>query len=97
MKVTYIRPDNWINCAWLKIARESRALSIKQLCDSSGISSYKLKRMEKAFYFPSKSELDLLCTVLNYPKEFFLREENPDGVHSKYNKELKCRANNKKV
>ncbi len=77
IKVSYVRPDNWINVHWLRTARESRGLSKEELSNKSDISENRIRKMEQAEYYPSEEELSKLCASLNYPKEFFLQEKDP--------------------
>lgn len=55
----------------LRLAREVRGLTLKDLAESSGIHANTLGRYEKAMKEMTPEDLDILSKALNFPIKFF--------------------------
>lgn len=61
-----------INSSMLKMARESRLLSQKELSNKLGLTQGHYSKIESGLWQISNSYLDRLSSILNYPKSFFV-------------------------
>lgn len=62
------------------LARESRGLSQKELCESSGISQGKLSKVENGLLPLTEDDIEKMSSVLDYPKTFFMKDDRLLGV-----------------
>lgn len=62
------------------LARESRGISQKELCEMSGLSQGKLSKIENGLVTVTNEDAEKLSGSLNYPLSFFSRNERIYGV-----------------
>ncbi|OMF17066.1 hypothetical protein BK131_03585 [Paenibacillus amylolyticus] len=62
------------------LARESRGISQKELCEMSGLSQGKLSKIENGLVTVTNEDAEKLSGSLNYPLTFFSRNERIYGV-----------------
>lgn len=68
-----------VNPEMIILARESRGLSQKQLAASLSVSQGKISKIENGLLGVSEAMLSALSKALDYPKEFFLIQEQVYG------------------
>lgn len=66
----------------LSLARESRGLTQSDLSRESGVGQYALSRYENGLAEPLDDHLDIIASVLRYPRTFFFRNEPINGFGS---------------
>lgn len=62
----------------LKLARQVRALTQKELAEKIGIDEHTIWRMEHDAIKPNQELLDKFCAVLDFPEGFFFE---PGGIY----------------
>jgi Zn-dependent peptidase ImmA (M78 family)/transcriptional regulator with XRE-family HTH domain len=77
-----------LNREILKLARESRGYSQKDLSVKLGIEQGTLSKIENEFLAVDGKLVDKICDVLNYPKQFFFQEKTVHLVQGHYRRKL---------
>lgn len=62
----------------LKLARQVRALTQKELAEKVGIKEHRVWRMEHNAIKPDEELLEKFCEVLDFPRSFFFE---PGGIY----------------
>ncbi len=71
------------NCRRLVLARKRRKLTAKRLAEYAKVSAVTITRLEKGENQPEESTIRRLADALNYPIEFFLRDDpEPININS---------------
>lgn len=77
-----------INREILKLAREARGFSQKELSVILGIEQGTLSKIENEFLSVDESLVDKISDVLEYPKSFFLQRRKVHLLHGHYRKKI---------